>query len=69
MLLYVQNSEGEEVIPYTDLRVTYSPSSAKGRESPKTNPPAFPVTDMDLTYAMGWRNGIYRGVASNVTTF
>ncbi|ELU16889.1 hypothetical protein CAPTEDRAFT_195120 [Capitella teleta] len=54
-----QNGEGETLIP--SLTETHKASTAMGRESPRVQKPAFPVDDMRLTYAMGWRNGMYRG--------
>ncbi|ELU08826.1 hypothetical protein CAPTEDRAFT_208131 [Capitella teleta] len=54
-----RNTEGDSLIPA--LTETHKASTVMGRESPRVQKPAFPVDDMRLTYAMGWRNGMYRG--------
>lgn len=48
------------------MRDTYHPNTAE--YSPDLTRDTFPVDDLIYSYAMGWRNGVYRGHVTNILT-
>ena len=58
-----KNNKGQEVIRSYDLRQTHSPQTAIRSASVEKmfHKPKAPFLVTDTNYAMGWKNGVYKG--------
>ncbi|XP_071088670.1 uncharacterized protein [Haliotis cracherodii] len=59
-----KSEQGHQVVDADAMRDTYHPNTAE--YSPDLTRDTFPVDDLIYSYAMGWRNGVYRGYRKNL---